>query len=334
MYSNSIHCDITGVDHKIVTATQNVEEFLTWVQKMIGEMCQGKRICVSLDCEGFNLGAIPNSLGLIQIAQCYADDVFDPNVETPIPLNIQPGFMVKIPNCPEVYDGLSALLTQDNIRIICFDFICDFASMTEVGIKINFENAFDTQTFGCKGTYFPNRSLKEVCENGNLCEEYDLCIEAIKQKKSFDFAKFTYECRNEIAPFEKMLSEDFWRYSCHDIVLTALAGISAITKYGTDNVIEYSKDKAKKFEEFQKQYGILAPSIAKNASFTASHVDQLKRSSKLKFAYSNFSRAWCIVQGYDMMDPDTKKSLKHPKEYFVECCENAAKFIEENAPKQ
>lgn len=333
MYPNTVHCDITGVDHKVVTTNQNVDEFLEWVQTMISEMCQGKVRCVSMDCEGFNLGAIPNSLGLIQIAQCYADDVFDKDVETPIPLNIRPGFMIKIPNCQEVYDGLSALLTQDNLKIICFDFICDFASMAEIGIKINYNNAFDTQTFGCKGTYFPNRSLKEVCESGNLCAEYDLCMDAIKNKHSIDFARFTWEYHNEIAPFEKMLTEEFWNYSSHDIVLTALAGLSAITKYGADNVIEYSKKKAEKFVEMQRKYGVLSPSIAKNASFAAKHVDQMKRTNSMKFAFSNFNRAWVLATGYDLMDPETKKLIKYPKEYFITCYETANAFILENKDK-
>ena len=68
-----------------------------------------------------------------------------------------------------------------------------------------------------------------------------------------------------------------------DIVLTALAGISCITKFNIEKVIEYSKEKAANLLEFQKKYGVIAKSIAREIEFILPRVDKLEKTYNLKF---------------------------------------------------
>ena len=333
MIPKSVVCDITGVEHLVVTSEQNVSDLIAWSKSLVSEMNSGKIVCISIDCEGWNLGAIPNSLGLVQLAQCYDDHIFEKDVETPISLNLKPGFMVKYPTSQEVTDALSSVLSHDNVRMITFDFTSDFCAMMEAGIKLNTQNAFDTHTFGCKGSYFPNRSLKEVCEAGDLCTEYEKCINAIEKKKTISFSKLVFDFRNEEHPFDCMLDKEFWDYSSHDIALTALAGISCVTKYGVENVFEYSKNKSSELLECQEKNGVLAPSIRKNVSFILKYVDMMSKTTGPKFAFNNYSRSYAIVNAWDVIDPETKKSLKHDKDYFIESMKNAEKYILENPAK-
>ena len=330
MIPNSVICDITGVEHLVVSPDQHVSDLIEWSKKKVEEMDSGKNICISIDCEGFNLGAIPHSLHLVQLAQCYDEHIFDPNVETPISLNLKPGFMVLYPTKKEVTDALSAVLSHKNVRLITFDFVGDFCAMMEEGIKLNVMNTLDSKTYGCHGTYFPNRSLKEVCQAGDLCVEYEKCIAAIDKKYSIPFSKLTYECRDDPNPFNRFLTKEFWDYSSHDIALTALAGISCVTKYKIEEAFEYSRKKAQKMLEDQQKYNVLAPSIAINCSFVIPNLKYMLKSYKLHFAYSNYSRSYCIVKAWDLIDPQTKAAFKRDKSFFEESMANAAKYIEEH----
>ena len=327
MIPDSVTCDITGVTHLVVTSNQHVAEFINWTNRIVQEMNSGKTRFISIDCEGFNLGAVPNSLHLVQLAECYDEHIFDRDLKTPVSLNLKPGFMVYYPTTPEVTQALSSVLSHNNVKLITFDFVNDFAPMMEAGIKLNPLNAFDCKAFGSRGGYNTVKSLKEVCESGDLCAEFGRCIQAIRSKNSIPFSKLTYESRNDRNPFDRFLTQEFWKYASHDIALTALAGIACITKYNKDDVIQFSQNEARKMMEDQAKYGVIAPSIARQNAFLVHVVPNIKNTRNAKFAYNNFSKAYCAVLGWDYMDPISKASLQRDKQYFVEAMNNADRFI-------
>ena len=327
MIPDRVKCDITDVEHLIVAPNQHVSELVEWSKKKVEELNSGKKICISIDCEGFNLGILPNSLGLVQFAECYDEHIFDPNVEKPISLNIKPGFMVLYPTSQTVTDALSAVFSHPNVRLIAFDFTGDFCTMMEAGIKLNVLDTLDCQFYKWNGPNAPIMNLKKTCMEGDLCAEYTKCIPAIEYKNTISFNKLTYEAREDPQPFLRFLNKEFWDYSSHDIALTALAGIVCVTKSDIKTIYELSRKKAEQLLDDQKKYGVMAPSLAHQISFMIRFLSKIYRSYNIKFAFSNFSKAYCIYNSWDLIDPMTKKAMKKDKRFFEKAMRNAEDYI-------
>ena len=327
MIPQRIHCDITGVEHLIVTPDQYVHELIEWSLKKVIELNSGKKIYISIDCEGLHLGFLPNSLRLVQFAECYDEHTFDPDAERPLSIKLKPGFMVLYPTIPIVTDCLSAVFSHPNVRLVTFDFTGDFCTMMEAGIKLNVLDTLDCKFYGWNGKGKVTIGLKGVCKQGDMCVEYEKCKDAIEKKHKIPFDKICYEGKDDPDPFQRFLDQEFWKYSSHDIALTALAGIACITKCDINKTYAFSRKAAEDMLQQQEKSDVLAPSLAHQLSYKLPFINAIGHTSKMKFAYSNYCTAYCIYHSWDLIDHATKRKIKKSKNYFLKCMRNANTFL-------
>ena len=232
---SSVKCKITGVTHLIVKLEQNKIEFLKWSKQILESLDKGIDICLALDCEGFSLGVRENSLGFVQVAQCFQPNFlqdFDPKDNKKISINLQPGFILAAPFSPLVVHQLSLVFSHRNAKLIMFDFTSDIVAMEEAGIMFNMSHIIDCQCVKLNPSLITMKfaaSLKNSCKDAKNCAKYETVMKELENKE-INWAVMGFELRDEKDPFSMMCDEKFVNYSSSDIALTAVGLIGALGK--------------------------------------------------------------------------------------------------------
>lgn len=238
-------------------------------------MQRGQNVLLSMDCEGWKLGTIPKSLGLLQICEILDQSILshDPQIHPPIKsLNLKSGFLIHFPASAEIIDILSGILHHSKVILCTYDFTSDISSLMEVGIKINTELIFDAQLFCDMKNPLTNTNVSSILNParemiGKIKEAQAAYIFMNTRKGNmFDFLTFLH--RNDKDPFMSMVDDDFYKYAAGDLVMTALATVHSFTYNYSDITWEMSQVKVKEFLLLQKQYDkLLMPSAIRQASF-------------------------------------------------------------------
>ena len=328
---DSVTCRITGVVHKIVCIGQNEDVFSAYLQNLLARLNSREKINIAIDCEGWVLGIKKNSLGLIQMAECFDRNILRQKPTDKVSINLKPGFMIRTPIRIEIIDLLSKVFTHKNITLITFDFTADITSMMEVGIKFNLANVVDGQTtYSCKGekNFSNTRSigLKTACKKADNCVEFEAAQGAINEKKDVDFDELYCKAKNEKDPFSQMLDDKFWMYSSSDIALTAIALVGQLKQFEPLKIKNATRSKAKSFLLTQKKCGLHAPSLIRQFAFIG-RKSIMNEISTAKEAYKVISKVDIILENYDSYLKLVQKKDQIPREDLIKAVQNAYAII-------
>ena len=178
----------------------------------------------------------------------------------------------------KVQEILTNVLTLHNIMIYTFDFIGDFATMFEAGIKINTLNVFDSQvaTQLENSNFIQNKSGKSLSWFVEEAENYDSLGEKANMMKNSDkrnyFCVTSYlfkDCKN---PANEILTKELLEMGAADVYMTGLAASYCIQNGLTQKVLVDSRTKVIQFWQFVYHYkSYLAPSICRHLFFIDSY---------------------------------------------------------------
>lgn len=279
-------CPITRVTFPIVRneLPDNIELLSQWANDLVQRGNSGKNINIAIDCEGYNLGTRPNSLGLIQIGEIFNDNFSARQIakkqknlkQIAIP-NIGPksGFLIMTPLSPEVKDSLNKVLKHKNVTIFTFDFTADFASMIEQGIEINLKNVFDSQLLHSTKpksliTFARPQPLRWFVNQAATMDP-----SGRKAKQFIDHTKKNFFCLQHFFlndsphPAQDMVTANTLKIGITDVYFTGLAAVYCM-KQGKTGLIHFlSLRKVKDFNRFiTKNNGkVLAPPCIRQTAF-------------------------------------------------------------------
>jgi len=269
----TIRCKVTGVVHKILS---NNEESIGMFKEWINDLeirSKKQKIYIVFDCEGWDLGMVKNSLRMIQLCE-VADTVFSNHKDrSGISAGIKPGFLIQIPNHPEMIELLNYLFNMNNVYYLSFDFTSDVVSMLDAGISIDFKRLYDSQL---TNRFYSNpiedtkclSMLKCVQDMCSIVDEATPSSEMVQCLKPYYFALHKYLSRNEKDPYEKMVDQTFYEYAANDLVMTSIAVIRSCTMFNKDKVWEFSRLKSKILQEMiNKSKNVLMPSLKRHLCF-------------------------------------------------------------------
>lgn len=317
---DSVTCKATGVKHKIVTNDQNKLLFVEWCDQIIRRMDNGENVHLSLDTEGWNLGISPQSLGMIQIAECFTPGFIETKGKSvcakqykgTFSINLQSGFLVKFPISTDIIDAFSRLFTHNNVTLIIFDFTADLVAIEAAGISVRRESIIDPQ---CIVKARPNKyftmcvstSLKDTCLFAEArCKRFQNVNEALSHKSDIQWDKCNYEYRNLAQPFDSLINQTFLDYSALDIAFGAVSLLGALTKVTPTQLKENTKAKMKGFEKLQNLYGQNGPSLKRNSEFFRKSLNKkLDDDSKYKI----WSAAKLSIANYDVFQEITNNKF-------------------------
>ena len=297
-------CKVTGVTHKIVCPNQNEEEFSDYLKDLLRRLKLKKMIYISIDCEVCFIGVKKHPLELIQIAECFDENLMKQIQKNEISINLKPGFMIRTPIRKDIIDLMSQVFTNEYLSLITFDFTPDIASMMDAGLKFNMKNIIDGQVSnpieGEKNfvdTQFIG--FKATCELAKKCVEYDAAHETFNEKYDADFNEIYCNTEEDKDPFLNVLNDEFWNYSSSDVALTAVALIGKFSKISPSMIKKASEAKVDAFIEIQKQYGILAPALMRKFSFIGNRITKEKVDSA-KEGYKIMCLSDMILNNYEL----------------------------------
>ncbi|EAY05315.1 hypothetical protein TVAG_337070 [Trichomonas vaginalis G3] len=319
--SDEVPCTITNCKHTVVYGNNNYKKLQNWVKDALYRMDFEKKVIIALDCEGYCLGSRPNSLGLIQFAECFTSDFFEKDfVPDHISINLKNGFLIKAPFSNGVKKLLSAVFSHPNLYIIMYDFTSDLTAITQAGIKVNKRNIVDgqaiqyfedgTKYFGRKVT----KSLKTACQCATNCVEFSKAKFALEYKDTVPFSKHAYELQNEKDPFSKMCTNEFLRYSSDDIALTAIALVSALRFVTPGQILVNSQKKVEGYKQLVDRVNNEMGAVLKRQfSFVpriGSDFDDVQHYYDLWLSITN------ILNNYDMYQSIVKKGKQYDREHL------------------
>jgi hypothetical protein len=280
-------------------------------------------VYIAIDCEGWVLGIKKNSLGLIQMAECFDENLMKQKPTGKISINLKPGFMIRTPIRKDIIDLMSQVFTHNFLSLITFDFTADITSMMEIGLKFNMQNIIDAQvTYPTKGekNFIKTRvmGLKSVCASAKNCVEFEAAKDAINEKKDIDFNELYCNVIEDNDPFSHMLNDKFWEYSASDIALTAIALAGKLQKFEPCLIKKSSKAKANAFVEIQNEKGLFAPALMRQFSFIGKDFGKSKIESE-KDAYKVICKGDLILDNYDSYEKLAKKRKSSIKSRCQRC---------------
>ena len=269
-------CPITGVKHLIVHKDDvaNIRALRKWATSLYIRMERGHHVILSMDCEGWKLGTIPNSLGLLQICEILDETILtDKSVLKNFSVGIKPGFLIHFPTVPAVIDILSGVFSHSNVVICTFDFTSDIASLQEAGVKINMNGIFDAQLVEPCSNPIQNTAVPSILytarkmEHSNIKEAKD-AVQFMSHMKGKLFEVLTFLNRNQEHPFDSMIDEHFYEYAAGDLVMTGLAVLYTYWEKKSDTTWNMTKVKVDEFNGYQRDYkNILQPSAIRQIAF-------------------------------------------------------------------
>ena len=320
--STEVNCPITGAKFTIVKNefADGVKQFDEWVKDIIQRSNSGKTINIAFDCEGFNLGTIPNSLGCIQLGEIFSDSF---NIKAnSIPQNVgqKGGFIVFTPFNNETKENLRQIFNNRNVFLYSFDATMDLSAILDASININFENIFDSQVASARNASFylfntKIRGLKWFVSESIRMDQYaSRAVSLLNDDKNnyFDITAFLFKDISN--PEHAMIRDGFIQLAAADVYMTGLAALYCIRSHLVQNVLIATKKKMNEFNQFaQKCNSVLAPAVGREISFFNSY-----RASNYNYG----------VQLSDRSEQDLMKLLKT----FRDCTAviNASKVLKNN----
>lgn len=271
-----VKCPITEATFKLVKndVPGNIILFNEWTNDIINRSKSGKMINIAIDCEGFNLGNTPDSLGCIQIGEIFNDSFNIRNDSHPPEVGTKRGFIILTPISEDIKINLSKILENTNVIIYTFDFTNDFAAILNEGIKINFDNVFDSQVaaMGNQPTILFNTKVRGLKWFVNESSELDplapRAVELLKPNKKnyFDVSSFLFKDLKN--PAQEIMTKTTLEVGAADIYMTGLAAVYCIIAGNSDLVFDLTKKKVNEFHEYiRKCNSVLAPSVEKDIAF-------------------------------------------------------------------
>ena len=324
-------CRITGVTHKIVSKNQNEEEFVNYLKNILQRLKMEKMIYVAIDCEGWELGIRKNSLGLIQMGECFDENLMMQKPKGRISINLKPGFLIRTPIREDIIELMSQVFTDRYLSLITFDFTADITSMMDVGLRFNMENVIDAQvTRPLKGELnFTNRKcigLKATCKGALNCAEFKAAYDIIEEKKDIDFDEAYCNTIVDQDQFSHLLNNKFWEDTSSDIALTAIALTTRLNECEPCYIKESSNSKAKAFVEIQEKNGFFAPVLMRQFSFIDRGFSD-NRKITVKEGYKIIHQSDIILDNYDTYKALSKKNQIKSKSEIYNAIEKALNKI-------
>ena len=326
-----IICRVTGVTHKIVCQNQNESEFVNYLNSILRRLKTKEIIYIAIDCEGWELGTRKNSLGLIQMAECFDENLMKQKPTDKISIKLKPGFMIRTPIRDDIIKLMSLVFTNKYLYLITFDFTSDITAMMDAGLRFNMKNIIDAQvTYPVKGekNFINTRvvGLKATCQSAQNCVEFNAAHDAIKEKKDIDFNEVYCNTTADGNQFSHMLNDKFWEYSSSDIALTAIALAGKLNKFEPYLIKKSSNAKAKAFVEIQKKDGLLAPALMRQFSFIGKNFAKDKISSA-KEGYKIIHQSDLILDNYEAYKALSRKDKLLSKADINNAIEKALEVI-------
>lgn len=331
---SEVICPITEAKFTLVRKEikENIDEFIDWTEDVISRADSGKYINISIDCEGFCLGSILNSLSCIQIGEIFNDTFNVKTDKDPPDVGSRPGFIILTPIPKEVKSSLSKALNHPNVMIYTFDCLGDFATIIESGVQLDMDNVFDSQlctktrsktfiSLKAPGLFKIVQKAKKLDPLGNKAEQ-----EKNVDKKNY-FKVSSYLLKDSKNPAQQTLSEDMLEIGSSDVYMTGLAAVYCIKNGFTETVLSQSKNKIDEFKNLaEKMNSILAAPILRHLFFTRNmnyDVDiNLSSNSEddLLFLLDHFQNLFYIINGYQILNDnfDCQTSLKRAKEVYLQ----------------
>ncbi|EAY21894.1 hypothetical protein TVAG_249540 [Trichomonas vaginalis G3] len=276
-----VTCPISKVKHIIVRKddTEAIRALRIWATKLFVRMRRGESILLSMDCEGWKLGTIHKSLGLLQICEILDQSILiKPRDESQKSLRLKSGFLVHFPTTNEVIDILSGVLHHPNVILCTYDFTSDISSLMEAGVKINTKRIFDAQLVSASNTstepiwVLTDTQARSIIARargmiGTVKEAQD-AVNFMSSKKGNMFEFLTFLHRKDQDPFASMVDDDFYKYAAGDLVMTALAALYSFYFGFSSKTWELSAIKVKEFLSLQKMHQqVLMPSAVRQEAF-------------------------------------------------------------------
>lgn len=270
--ASSVNCPITGAKFILVKSdnADSLNQFKMWVKNLIKRAYSGKMINIAFDCEGFNLGSYPHSLGCIQIGEIF-DDSFDIKLNSNPPnVGQKKGFIVFTPFNDETKANLNRIFKHRNIIYYTFEFTIDLCAFLDAGITVNYYNLFDSQVVssGDAMNFLFNpkiRGLKWfVTEAKGMDPFSEKALTLLNEEKRmyFDVAAFLFKDLSN--PEHELLKNEFIESAAADVYMTGLAALYCIKSGLTQKVFNATQIKLREFNQFIQMCGsVLAPSIGR-----------------------------------------------------------------------
>ena len=269
-------CPITGVKHLIVhnNDEENIRALRKWATTLYIRMERKHKVILSIDCEGWKLGTVKNSLGLLQICEILDESILKLNYcpHQIKSVNVRSGFLIHFPATSEIVDILSGILSHNNAVICTYDFTSDIATLMECNVKVNMNNIFDAQlTSRCINPIQNTQVYSIINPANNLIGQIDEAEKAfnfMSQKKGHMFEFLTFLHKDDADPFLSMIDDDFYQYAAGDLVMTGLAVLYCYVHQTRDITEEVTKSKVDCFMGYINSTGnILMPSAVRQAAF-------------------------------------------------------------------
>jgi len=275
----SVKCPITGVDHLIIHKNDdtNMEDFKFWATKLFIRMHYGEKVLLSIDCEGWKLGILKNSLGMLQVCEILDQRYiigrdFEKNER--VSINLKSGFLVHFPADPCVIDLLSGILSHSNSYLFTYDCTSDIACLQEAGIAIRTQNIFDAQLTSmdmymltcttCESILNASRMMKDRIIEASPA----LIMEGRKgQNRSDYYNALCFLYRRDPDPFSKTVNAEFYQYAASDLALTGIAALSIFLRKIVSTTWSQSLKKLDLIEKAQRNGNYLSPSHIRQYEF-------------------------------------------------------------------
>lgn len=271
-----VTCPITGACFSVVRSESfvNIARFVEWANDIETRGNAGKSINIAIDCEGYNLGVHPNSLGMVQIGEIFNDsfDVFSAR-NTQVPqIGQKGGFLLLTPFSQKVKESLNKILTHPKVTIFTFDFTGDFAAILEQGVRINFDRVFDSQVFNTSPSIQNTkiRGLRWFVNQASMMDPLaNRAQQFIDQTKPLFFNLQTFFLKDSPHPAQDSVTENTIKIGVTDVYFTGLAAIFCIRRNGANSVIQQTKQKVREFNQIVagNKNNVLAPSCVRQLAF-------------------------------------------------------------------
>lgn len=339
---SEVICPVTEAKFTLVRKEipESIVNLSKWADDILSRVNDGKNINIAVDCEGYFLGCIKNSLSTIQIGEIF-DDFYDVwTNDSPPSVGQKPGFIILAPFSKEVIQILSSILNNSNVMIYTFDFISDFTTMIEIGIQINMNNVFDSQTatFSKDINFFQAKDIKSLTWFVQQAKNMDplgkkACETKNQDKKNYFFVT-SYLFKDKKHPEREIMNKDLFEMGSADVYFTGLAAIYCIKSNLRQRVLSFTNIKIKQFNKLvKKMRPPLGPSLARQLFFFDTFsAEKYKKTITMKNEKESdlidllivFKNTFTVISAYKILMDKTKCKLDfdRAKNIYIETIQN------------
>lgn len=267
---SEVICPVTEAKFTLVRKEipESIANLSKWADDILSRDNDGKNINIAVDCEGYFLGCIKNSLSTIQIGEIF-DDFYDVwTNDNPPSVGQKPGFIILASFIKKVIQILSSILNNSNVMIYTFDFISDFATMREIGIQINMNNVFDSQTatFSKDVNFFQAKEIESLTWFGQQAKNMDPLGKKACETNNISVTSYLFKDKKHLE--REIMNKDLFEMGSADAYFTGLADIYCIKSNLRQRVLSFTNIKIKQFYKLvKKMRSPLGPSLAHQLIF-------------------------------------------------------------------